>query len=321
MVVSISTALLLGVGVGWADQAPAGGASENGLVRVDALIGQGRIDQAFALLQELAQKDPETPGLESKLGKVYYEKRHWGEAVTHLELALKENPGDGEATQLLGLSYFMNGKLKEAIPLLEKVQSLLPHPDATASYLVGVACIQTYQYDKARVAFAHMFSLPPDSAAALEAVAKARVRFQIGHMRRYDPAYAEAMKRIEAGEIGEPVIFKSIGRDAEVPPPVYFESGWTGTLLHDSSVHEFDLARWLMNDEVAEVHAYAGARAHPELTRLNLFDSGVVNLRFVRGAIGNVAGIGQAPQQNPDFRYYLCRNEQAWSTRPRHLRR
>lgn len=114
-----------------------------------------------------------------------------------------------------------------------------------------------------------------EADATVEAVAKARVPFQIGFMRRYDPAYAEAKKRIEAGEIGEPVIFKSIGRDAEVSPPVYFESGWNGTLFHDSSVHEFDLARWLMNDEVAEVHAYAGARAHPELTRLHLFDSGL----------------------------------------------
>lgn len=127
-----------------------------------------------------------------------------------------------------------------------------------------------------------------DADATVEAVAKARVPFQIGFMRRYDPAYAEAKKRIEAGEIGEPIIFKSVGRDAEISPPVYFESGWNGTLFHDSSVHEFDLARWLMNDEVAEVHAYVGARAHPELAKLNLFDSGVVNLRFVRGTIGNV---------------------------------
>src|ERR1700751_1797244 len=57
-----------------------------------------------------------------------------------------------------------------------------------------------------------------DAHAALEAVAKAGVRLQIGFMRRYDPAYAAAMQRVEAGEIGEPVLFKSVGRDKDAPP-------------------------------------------------------------------------------------------------------
>src|SRR5579864_9808476 len=57
-----------------------------------------------------------------------------------------------------------------------------------------------------------------DAHRALAAVTKAGVRLQIGFMRRYDPAYVAAKKRIEAGEIGEPVVFKSVGRDKDVPP-------------------------------------------------------------------------------------------------------
>jgi len=57
-----------------------------------------------------------------------------------------------------------------------------------------------------------------EAQEALAAVAKAGVFFQVGFMRRYDPAYASAMKRIEAGEIGTPVIFKSLGRDKDGPP-------------------------------------------------------------------------------------------------------
>ena len=57
-----------------------------------------------------------------------------------------------------------------------------------------------------------------DAHAALDAIAKAGRRLQVGFMRRYDPAYAAAMKRIEAGEIGVPVIFKSVGRDKDQPP-------------------------------------------------------------------------------------------------------
>ncbi len=122
----------------------------------------------------------------------------------------------------------------------------------------------------------------------VEAVARAGVYFQTGHMRRYDRAYAAARQRIEAGEIGDPIIFKAIGRDPEAAPASAFQAGWVSNLFLDSSVHEFDLARWLMNDEVVEVAAFTAALACPELTRFGAFDAGVVNLRFARGGIGNV---------------------------------
>ena len=133
-----------------------------------------------------------------------------------------------------------------------------------------------------------------EADAALAAVERATVRFQIGHMRRYDPAYADARKRIEAGEIGDPILFKAIGRDPEPPPPSYFQAGLGGMLFIESSVHEFDLARWLMSDEVAEVHAYAARLASAELAQFDDIDAGVVNLRFSRGAIGNVESFRQA---------------------------
>jgi scyllo-inositol 2-dehydrogenase (NAD+) len=133
-----------------------------------------------------------------------------------------------------------------------------------------------------------------EADAALAAVTKARVRLQVGHMRRYDPAYADAKKRIEAGEIGEPVLFKSLGRDREPPPLSYFQSGLNGMLFLDSSLHEFDLARWLMADEVAEVHAYGAVRVFPELAECNDIDTGVVNLRFAGGALGNVESFRHA---------------------------
>lgn len=127
-----------------------------------------------------------------------------------------------------------------------------------------------------------------DVDAALGAVIDAKVQFQTGFMRRYDPAYSAAMKRLEEGEIGDPVIFKSIGRDADPPPRSYFESPLNGNLFLDSTIHDFDLARWLMHDEITEVHAFAGLQVMPELSKYCGFDSGVVNLRFSRGAIGNV---------------------------------
>jgi len=127
-----------------------------------------------------------------------------------------------------------------------------------------------------------------EADAALDVVAQAGVLLQVGHMRRYDPPYVDAKRRIDAGEIGNVVIFKSIGRDQETAPSAAAQTELNGTLFHDSSSHDFDLARWLTGDEVTEVHAFTAALAIPEMKKFGAFDSGVVNRRFAGGAIGNV---------------------------------
>jgi inositol 2-dehydrogenase len=134
----------------------------------------------------------------------------------------------------------------------------------------------------------------PDAYAALEAVAKAGVRLQIGFMRRYDPAYAAAMKRVEVGEIGDPVVFKSIGRDKDVPPLAASQSNVNGMLFYNNTIHDFDLARWLVRDEVNEVHAYTTVAIRPEVAEYHDVVASVVNLKFFRGAIGNIESYVQA---------------------------
>ena len=133
-----------------------------------------------------------------------------------------------------------------------------------------------------------------DAHAALDAVARAGVRLQIGFMRRYDPAYAAAMKRVEAGEIGEPVVFKSIGRDKDAPPLAVYQSNVNGMLFYNNTIHDFDLARWLMRDEVIEVQAYTTVAIRPEVADYGDVVASVVNLKYCHGAIGNVESYVQA---------------------------
>ena len=133
-----------------------------------------------------------------------------------------------------------------------------------------------------------------DARAALDAVAKAGRRLQVGFMRRYDPAYAAAMKRIEAGEIGVPVIFKSVGRDKEAGPIAAYESRINGMLFYTNTIHDFDLARWMMQDEVSAVHAYTTTAIRPELAKYGDVVASVVNLPYRHGAIGNVESYAQA---------------------------
>lgn len=133
-----------------------------------------------------------------------------------------------------------------------------------------------------------------DAHELLSVVSKAGVRLQVGFMRRYDPAYSAAIKRIEAGEIGVPVIFKSIGRDKDGPPLSAYQPNINGMLFYTNSIHDFDLAQWLMQDDVAEVHAYTTVAIRPEVEQFGDVVASVVNLKFNRGAIGNIESYAQA---------------------------
>jgi inositol 2-dehydrogenase len=133
-----------------------------------------------------------------------------------------------------------------------------------------------------------------DAHAALREMSRARVRLQIGFMRRYDPAYVAAMKRIEAGEIGTPVIFKSVGRDKDQPPLAAYQSNVNGMLFYNNTIHDFDLARWLMKDEVSEVQAYTTTTIRPEVAAFGDVVASVVNLKYAHGAIGNIESYVQA---------------------------
>lgn len=127
-----------------------------------------------------------------------------------------------------------------------------------------------------------------DAQAVLAAVEQARVRLQIGFMRRYDPAYVGAMKQVEGGEIGEPVIFKSVGRDKDAPPLAYYKANLNGMLFYNNTIHDFDLARWLMRDEIAEVQSYTTVAIRPEVAQFGDVVASVVNLKYQKGAIGNI---------------------------------
>jgi predicted dehydrogenase len=133
-----------------------------------------------------------------------------------------------------------------------------------------------------------------DAHAAVQEVVQRGVRLQIGFMRRYDPAYAAAMSRVDAGEIGTPVLFKSVGRDKDEPPMAAYQSQINGMLFYNNTIHDFDLARWLMRDEVVEVQSYATTAIRPEVAKYGDVVAGVVNLKYAHGAIGNIESFVQA---------------------------
>jgi myo-inositol 2-dehydrogenase/D-chiro-inositol 1-dehydrogenase len=71
---------------------------------------------------------------------------------------------------------------------------------------------------------------------------------QVGFMRRFDPEYAQLRALIASGEIGEPLVVHCVHRNAVVPPTFTSEM-----MITDSVVHEVDVARFLLDEEIAAV--------------------------------------------------------------------
>lgn len=179
-------------------------------------------------------------------------------------------------------------------PIHDSLESLLETPDLDA---VLIATSSSYHLDAIRLAAGAGVDILcekpialtlADTDAAIAAADAAGVRLQCGFMRRWEPDYVRAKSRLTSGEYGRPMLFKSLQFDPEPPPLTFADPTVSGGIMVDMGIHEFDLARWLMDDEVVEVHAYGSTYAHPALGTVDDVDSAVVNLRFANGATGSV---------------------------------
>jgi myo-inositol 2-dehydrogenase/D-chiro-inositol 1-dehydrogenase len=122
--------------------------------------------------------------------------------------------------------------------------------------------------------------------AALAAVKRAGVKFQVGFNRRFDANFARVRKSVATGEIGTPHIMHIISRDPGPPPISYIKV--SGGMFLDMSIHDFDMARFLIGDEVESVYTAAAARIDPEIAKAGDLDTAVIVLRFKGGVIATI---------------------------------
>lgn len=108
---------------------------------------------------------------------------------------------------------------------------------------------------------------------------------QVGFMRRFDPAYDIAKKRIAAGDIGDPIYFRGISRDPVAPHEAFIKN--SGGLFVDVSIHDFDIARYLMNSEVQSVSAHGRVLKYPFMEKYNDVDQALTYIEFTSGAAGD----------------------------------
>jgi myo-inositol 2-dehydrogenase/D-chiro-inositol 1-dehydrogenase len=121
---------------------------------------------------------------------------------------------------------------------------------------------------------------------ALEAVEKAGVKLQVGFNRRFDPNFKRVREMVAAGKIGVPHILRITSRDPAPPPIEYIKV--SGGIFLDMTIHDFDMARYLIGSEVTEIYAAGGVMVDPEIGKAGDIDTAVITLRFENGAIGTI---------------------------------
>ena len=115
-----------------------------------------------------------------------------------------------------------------------------------------------------------------------EAIKGKNVPIQLGFNRRFDPGHRAARDAMRAGEIGDLHQVVITSRDPSMPPRAYLESA--GGLLRDMTIHDFDLARFMLDDEPVEVFAVANALIDPALgAELDEVDTAMIVMRTADG--------------------------------------
>jgi myo-inositol 2-dehydrogenase/D-chiro-inositol 1-dehydrogenase len=132
-----------------------------------------------------------------------------------------------------------------------------------------------------------------EALGAIEAAERASVKLQVGFHRRFDPDFAEAARRIDAGEAGRIYQYQASMRDMASPPEEVVRSE---RVIVDAMCHDFDAARWFVG-EIEEVTTFGAALSSPLFAEIGEPDNTVVVARFANGALGvlensRVAGYG-----------------------------
>jgi len=189
-----------------------------------------------------------------------------------------------QAGQKLGVPYWLD--YKEAL----KAKDLDALVICTPSYVHLEQIVEAARAGKHVLCEKPLVLNSGEAEEALQAVEKEGVKLQVGYVRRFDKYYSEAKKRIEAGEIGKPLLFKNTARDPFLPSGWITDPSLSGGIFLDMLSHDFDMARWLMGKEVKEVEVRGGAWLYEEARKKGDQDTVGVLLTFENEGIGLLEG-------------------------------
>jgi myo-inositol 2-dehydrogenase / D-chiro-inositol 1-dehydrogenase len=114
-------------------------------------------------------------------------------------------------------------------------------------------------------------------------VKHAGVPCMIGFQRRYDPTFSAVKARIDTGEIGSPEQLVITSRDPGAPPLEYLKR--SGGIFKDMLIHDFDVFRWILDDEAATVYATGSVLTDPNVAKADDVDVTAVAIRTKSGRL------------------------------------
>jgi predicted dehydrogenase len=166
---------------------------------------------------------------------------------------------------------------------------LFAAPDVDAIVLAARSIDHADRACEALAAGKHLFLEKPGATtlagqdAVRAAAAAAGTVVQVGYHRRFDARWQEAKARIDAGDVGRPLLVIGVARDVLTPEPE--DPRPTGGFLVDMASHDYDAACWFLEQEPIEAHAARQSLVYPELEALGDLDNAAVTVRFDGGGI------------------------------------
>jgi myo-inositol 2-dehydrogenase/D-chiro-inositol 1-dehydrogenase len=117
-------------------------------------------------------------------------------------------------------------------------------------------------------------------------VNKSEIKLQVGFNRRFDANFKHIRQEVQEGNIGEPHILTITSRDP-TPPPIEFIPT-SGGLFMDMTIHDFDMARFIVGSEVVEVFAKAAVKVDDAIKEFDDVDTATIQLEFANGCLGQI---------------------------------
>ena len=120
----------------------------------------------------------------------------------------------------------------------------------------------------------------------LEVVEREDVPLFVAFNRRFDPSFQSLYSRLRSGEIGNVEMVVITSRDNPFPDISYLKT--SGGMFKDMTIHDFDMARWLLNEEPVEVYASGSCLIDPRIAEFDDVDTSMVTLKTASGVLCHI---------------------------------
>lgn len=167
-------------------------------------------------------------------------------------------------------------------------REIMENPDVDALFICSSTDTHSQMIIEGAEAGKHTFCEKPIDFdlnridKALSAAENAGVKLQIGFNRRFDPSFKHARDLVAAGKIGTPHVVRITSRDPEPPPISYVKV--SGGIFLDMTIHDFDMCRYLLGEDVTEIYAVGTSLVDPEIGKVGDIDTAVITLTYQSGA-------------------------------------